>query len=118
MKTSLHRKKTDWLAAATLSHLLGKKEKMGAVSYQYKNYSLVELHGGIVWYPVNKLDVSLRTGPALGYYNTILRLTITGHLQGSYRLGPKTNITPGLAFAKEPGSDALWITSLQLGLLF
>ena len=112
------RKKVGWLTAATVSHYLGKKETIGMTSFRYKNYSLIELNGGIVWFPVNKLDLSLRTGPALGYYNTVFRFSLTGHLQGSYQIGPKTNITPGLAFIKEPGSDALWIISLQLGLLF
>lgn len=115
---SLRPKKTDWLTAVSLSHFLGKKENIGAASYRYKNYSLLELNGGILWYPVSKLDLTLRAGPALGYYNKVFRFTLTGQVQGSYRIGPKTNITPGLSFVKEPGSDALWITSLQLGLLF
>jgi hypothetical protein len=118
VKETLHPKKTDWLAAVSFSHFLGKKENIGAASYRYKNYSLLELNGGIAWYPVSKLDLSFRTGPALGYYNKVFRFTLNGQLQGSYRIGPKTNITPGLSFVKEPGSDALWISSLQLGLLF
>lgn len=118
IKETLHPKKTDWLAAASISYFLGKKENNGTAFYRYKNYSLLELNGGIVYHPLNRLDMLFRTGPALGYYNRIFRFTITGHLQGSYRIGPKTNITPGVAFTKEPGSDALWITSLQLGLFF
>lgn len=117
-RASLHRPKTGWLAAASLSHYFGKKENTGLVSYRYKNYSLLELNGGAGWYPVKKLDLSLRAGPAIGYYNQTFRFTLTGHLQGSYQIGPKTNITPGLALIKEPGSDALWITSLQLGFRF
>lgn len=112
------RRKTGWLAAASLSHYLGKKENNGLITYKYKGYSLMELHAGAAWYPVNKLDFSLRAGPALGYYNKIFRFALSSYFQGSYSIGPKTVITPGLTLIKEAGSDALWVTSIQLGIMF
>ena len=115
---SFHLQKSFWLAAASLSHHLGKKENTGLVSYRYKNYTVLELNGGFGWQADENLNLVIRTGPALGYYNRIFRFTYTGQLQGSYRTGPKTSITPGLAFIKEPGSDALWVTSLQLAFSF
>jgi hypothetical protein len=115
---SFKRRKTGWITAASLSHYFGRKENTGQSSFRYRHYSLLEIQGGMSWAPLEKLNFSLRTGPGLGYYNKIFRFTITGQLQGSYSIGPKTIITPGFAFLKEPGSDALWITSLQLGFLF
>lgn len=112
------RKKTGWLAAASLSHYLGKKEKNEMIAYRYKGYSLLELSAGGAWYPDNNLDFSLRAGPALGYYNKIFRFTLSSILQGSYKIGPKTVITPGLTLLKETGSDAIWVTSIQLGIMF
>lgn len=112
------RKKTGWLTVASLSHYLGKNENNGLVSYRYKGYSVLELNAGAAWYPANKLDLSLRAGPALGIYNKIFRFTLTSTLQGSYKRGPKTVITPGLTLLKETGNDAVWVTSLQLGLVF
>ncbi len=112
------RKKISWLTAATLSHFISKKENNGTVAFRYKGYSLLELNAGAAWHPVNKLGLSLRAGPAIGYYHHILRFTFTSTLQGSYTIGPKKVITPGITFVKEPGSDALWVASLQLGLLF
>lgn len=112
------RKKTGWLTGATLSHYLGKKENRGLVSYRYKGYTLLELNAGAAWYPTPKLDFSFRAGPGLGYYNSVFRFTLTGHILCSYNIGPKTIITPGLALIRETGSDALWVTSLQLGYLF
>ncbi len=111
-------KKTGWIAAASLSHYFGKKESIGQNRFRYKHYSLIDVQGGMTWQPLKKINLSLRTGPGLGYYNSIFRFTVNGQLQGSYSVGPKTIITPGCAFIKEPGSDALWITSLQLGLIF
>ncbi len=115
---SIKRKKTGWIMATSLSHYVGKKEKTGQSSFRYHHYSLLELQGGITWSPLNKINFSLHTGPGMGYYNQTLRFTVTGHLQGSYAIGPKTIITPGCAFIRESGSDALWITSLQLGIVF
>ena len=115
---SFKRRKTGWITAASLSHYFGRKENTGQTSFRYRHYSLLEIQGGINWVPLEKLNFSLRTGPGLGYYNNIFRFTVTGHLQGSYAIGPKTIITPGCAFIKEPGSDALWMTSFQLGFLF
>ena len=111
-------KKTGWIMAASLSHFPGKKETIGNGSYRYSGYSLLDLQGGLAWYPVQKTGFLLSTGPGLGYYSKIFRFTITGQLQGSYAISPKTTITPGFSFIKEPGSDALWSPSLQLGFLF
>jgi len=118
MKEPAGPKKTGWIMAASLSHFPGKKETIGNGSYRYSGYSLLDLHGGLAWYPKQKISFLLRTGPGLGYYSKIFRFTITGQLQGSYAIGPKTRITPGFSFIKEPGSDALWSPSLQLGFLF
>jgi len=117
-RDSFKRRKTGWITGASLSHYFGRKENTGPTSFRYRHYSLLEIQGGMNWAPLMQLNFSLRTGPGLGYYNRIFRFTVTGHLQGSYAIGPKTIITPGCAFIKEPGSDALWITSLQLGFLF
>lgn len=114
----LKRRKTGWITAASLSHYFGRKENTGQTSFRYRQYSLLEIQAGMNWAPLEPLNFSLRTGPGLGYYNNIFRFTVTVHLQGSYAMSPKTIITPGCAFIKEPGSDALWITSLQLGFLF
>ena len=118
IRERLHLPKTYWAAAASLSHHLGKKENTGLVTYRYKNYSLLELNGGFGWKPLEKLDLLLRAGPALGYYNRIFRFTYSGQLQTIFRTGPKTSITPVLSFIKEPGSDAVWVTSLQLACYF
>jgi hypothetical protein len=111
-------KKTGWIMAASLSHFPGKKEIIGNGSYRYSGYSLLDLQGGLAWYPKQRISLLLRTGPGLGYYNKIFRFSVTGQLQGSYAISPKTRITPGFSFIKEPGSDALWSPSLQLGFLF
>lgn len=115
---TFQRNKTAWIAGTSLSGYPGKKEISGQSSFRYRPYGLLELQGGIAWYPLKKIDFSFRAGPGLGYYNKIFRFTVSGQLQGSYAIGPKTIITPGCAFIREPGSDALWITSLQLGMLF
>ncbi len=117
-RESFKRKKTGWLLAASLSHFMGRKEIIGNSAFRYKGYSLIGFQGGVAWYPVQKINFSFRTGPGLGYYNKIFRFTATGQFQCSYRISSKTNITPGLSFIKESGSDALWITSIQLGFFF
>lgn len=115
---SFKRKKTGWITAASLSHYFGRKENTGQTSFRYRHYSLLEIQSGMNWAPLKQINISIRTGPGLGYYNRLFRFTFTGHLQGSYAIGPKTIITPGCALIKQPGSDALWFTSLQLGILF
>jgi hypothetical protein len=118
MKEPARLKKTGWVMAASISHFPGRKEIIGNGSYRYSGYSILDLQGGLGWYPEQKISFLLRSGPGLGYYSKIFRFTVTGQLQGSYTISPKTTITPGLSFIKEPGSDALWSPSLQLGILF
>jgi len=112
------KRKSRWFSAAALSHFTGRKEAAGNGRFRYYGYSLLGLQGGIDWYPLKKTTLSFGTGPALGYYNNTLRFSLTGTVQGHYPLGKKTNITPGISFIKESGSDALWVTSVQLGFIF
>ena len=113
-----NRKKTGWITAASFSHFAGKKERINQSAFRYSHYSLLSLQGGIAWYALPKINFLLHAGPGLGYYNQSFRFSVTGQLQGTYLVGPKTIITPGCALIKQPGSDALWFTSLQLGILF
>jgi hypothetical protein len=111
-------KKTGWIMASSLSHFFGKKESIGNGTFRYSGYSLLDLQGGIAWYPKQRVSFAVRTGPGLGYYKKVFRFTVTGQLQGSYTISPKITITPGCFVSKEPGSDVLWSPSLQLGFMF
>ncbi len=113
-----NRKKTGWITAASFSHFTGKKERINQTVFRYSHYSLLSLQGGLAWYALPKVNFLLHAGPGLGYYNQSFRFSVSGQLHGTYQIGPKTIITPGCALIKQPGSDALWFTSLQLGILF
>ena len=104
--------------AASFSHFTGKKERINQTVFRYSHYSLLSLQGGLAWYALPKVNFLLHAGPGLGYYNQSFRFSVSGQLHGTYQIGPKTIITPGCALIKQPGSDALWFTSLQLGILF
>src|SRR6187455_39458 len=58
-----------FIANAGMAYYFGKKETVSGYPYDYPGYIFIHIHGGAVYNPWRKANISLMAGPALGIYN-------------------------------------------------
>ena len=97
-----------------VSAYLGREEKIVSASYTYPIFLFVHSYAGIGWRPLNRINIDLTAGPALGIYNGTVEFNLGAKLESSYNISRNFSAGPSLQLIKEKGSDPLWAGSLFL----
>lgn len=100
------------------NYYFGKKEMIGVYPFEYSDYTFLHMHGGIIYNPGKKANISLTAGPALGIYSSHTQFNIGANLKGSYYVNKNIAIAPVITIMKESKSDPLWAMAIQAGFSF